>query len=77
MIGAPSNSGQETRQPYELRQQPMAAALPAAEQQDQARETCVRMDIDHREINRLHLPTAAALDIKPAVACFQRGADCR
>jgi hypothetical protein len=55
----------------------MAATLPAAEQQDQAREAPLRMDVDRREINRLHLPTAAAIDIKPAVACFQRGADYR
>jgi hypothetical protein len=35
------------------------------------------MDVDRREINRLHLPTAAAKDIKPAVACIQRRANRR
>jgi hypothetical protein len=55
----------------------MVAALLAAEHQDQAGETCLGMDIDRREINRLHLPAPRAIDIKPALACFQRGADCR
>jgi hypothetical protein len=35
------------------------------------------MDIDRREIDRLHLLATRAIDIKPEVACFQRGADCR
>jgi hypothetical protein len=55
----------------------MAAALPAAERQDQAGEARLRMDIDRREINRLHLAAAIAIDIKPAIARFQRGADGR
>jgi hypothetical protein len=30
----------------------------------------LRMDVDRREINRLHLPAPAAIDINPAIACL-------
>jgi hypothetical protein len=53
----------------------MAATLPAAEQQDQAREARLRMNVDAGEIDRLHLAAAATKDIKPAIPCLQRGAD--
>jgi hypothetical protein len=32
----------------------MAATLPAAEQQNQAGKACLRMDVDARQVNRLH-----------------------
>jgi hypothetical protein len=70
-------NGGKARQPYELRQRPVAAALPASERQDQAGQARLRMDIDRREINRLHQPAPAEIDIKPAVACLQRGTDRR
>jgi hypothetical protein len=55
-------------------QETVSTALSAPQQQDQAGEARLRMDIDRREINWLHLPTTAAIDIKPAIACFQRSA---
>jgi hypothetical protein len=45
--------------------------------ENQAGEARLRVDVDGGEIDRLHLLAASAIDIKPAVACFQRGADCR
>jgi hypothetical protein len=48
----------------------MAATLPTAEQQDQAREARLRMNVDRGEIDRLHLLATRAIDIKPAIACF-------
>jgi hypothetical protein len=35
------------------------------------------MDVDRREINRLHLLAAVAIDIEPAIARLERGADRR
>jgi hypothetical protein len=35
----------------------------------------LRMDVEAGEINRLYLPTAGAIHIKPAITGFQRGAD--
>jgi hypothetical protein len=62
---------------YQLRQRPVSTALAASEHQDQAGEARLRVDVDRREIDRLHLSAAAAIDIKLAVACLQRGADRR
>jgi hypothetical protein len=71
-----SRDGREARQPDQLRQRPVAT-LTAAEPQDDARETCLGMDVDRGEINRLHLPTAAAIDVEPAIARRQRSTDRR
>jgi hypothetical protein len=51
----------------------MAAALPAAEQQDQTGQAGLRVYVDARQVDLLHLLAAAALDNKPAIACFQCG----
>jgi hypothetical protein len=58
-----SRNGRETGQPYELPQRPMAATRPAAEYQDPARESRLRMDVDCGEIDQLHLSAAAAIDV--------------
>jgi hypothetical protein len=72
-----SHNGRETRQPYQPRQRPIAAALPAPQHQDQAREPRLRVYVDRREIDRLHLSAAAAIDVQPAIACFECRADRR
>jgi hypothetical protein len=44
-----SNNGQEARQPYELRQRPMASPLATAEQQDWAREARLAIVLEEPE----------------------------
>jgi hypothetical protein len=72
-----TRNGRKTRQPDQLRHRSMAAALAAPERQDQAGEARLRVYVDRREIDRLHLSVAAAVDIEPTIACFQRRADRR
>jgi hypothetical protein len=67
----------ERRQPDQPRQRPMAAALPTAKQQDHAGQTRLRMDVDARQVDRLHLTTARAINIQPTIASSQRRADRR
>jgi hypothetical protein len=56
---------------------PWPPTLPTAEQQDQAGQAGLRMDVDGGEINRLYLPAAGAIHIDPAIAGFQRSANRR
>jgi hypothetical protein len=44
----------------------MAAALPAAEQQDQTGQAGLRVHVDARQVDRLHLLAAAASDFSAA-----------
>jgi hypothetical protein len=48
-----SNNGRETRQPYQPRQRPLATALAAAEQQDQAGEARVFIRTTPVEADRI------------------------
>jgi hypothetical protein len=71
------SAGHLSSNAYQQRQRPMATALPAPQHQNQAREARLRVDVDAGEIDRLHLAAPAAIDVKPAIACFQCGADRR
>jgi hypothetical protein len=72
----PARSGWRARAPTASSSTSMERAI-TTQQQDQAGDACLGMDVDAGQVNQLHLPAPAAVHVQPTIARDERGADRR